>query len=76
MLASSDFAANQPRFLEHHEVFGNGIQRNREGAREFPDRSRPAPQAVENGAPGGVGEGREDAVQLGRAQTFNHGVEC
>jgi hypothetical protein len=40
VFASNDLAPKQSRALKHHQVFGNGIKRNRERPGDFRDRGR------------------------------------
>src|SRR5208337_2841370 len=57
-------AHDQSRAFEHLQVFGNGRQADVERISQFRHGSPAGHQAREDGAPGGIGKGREGGAEL------------
>jgi len=74
VLSAVDFAAHQTGALEHHQMLGNGVEGDRKGSAEFGDRGGLARKPLKDGAARGIGDGREDEVEMA-VRTFNHTVE-
>lgn len=72
MLASVNFAVKQSGPLEDHDVLGNRVERNRERLGNLIDGGGMVGERLQDGAPGGIGERRENLVKL---FIFNHSVE-
>jgi hypothetical protein len=73
MLAADDLPADQPRALEHPEVFGNRGQGHRKRLGQPRDRGFAAPEARQDGPPRRVGQGGEGLVE-GVRRIVNHPV--
>lgn len=74
MFAPHDLAPDQSSALQNHQVFGNGIEGNGEGSGDLRDGGRLVGDRSQNGPSDGIGNGRENKVQL-RLVIFNHMVE-
>jgi len=55
---------DEPARLEDGDVLEDGRQRHRERLRQLAHRHRPAAEPLDDRAPGRVGEGLEDEIQL------------
>ena len=75
VLASFDLAPDQPCALQDHEVLGDRIQRDGEGAGDLIDGGRTLREPPQNSAPRRVCKRREDAIQFGGLRMFNQPVE-
>ena len=64
---------HKPRVLERLDVLGRGGQRHFERLGQLPHRVLLYGEPAEHGAPGGIAQGAEDAVEL--LVSFNHVVE-
>jgi len=73
MNAAVDFAPQQAGGFKHPEMFGDRRERDGKRLREFADRRFAACQAGQYGAPCGVRQGPEGAVERG-AGIVNHMV--
>ena len=73
MHAAMDFALKEPGGFKHAEVLGDGGERDAERFGQFGDHGFAAREAREDGAAGGIGEGREGGVEHG-AGIVNHMV--
>ena len=62
--------AHETGLREDIEMLREGRQRHPERRGEFERRARPARQALHHGAPRGIGERAEDAIE--RRTTFRH----
>ena len=74
MFASYDLALHQASPLQDENVFRDSVQRDIKRRRDFGHRGRLACEASQDGAPGRIGNCRENPVQA-LAATFNHLVE-
>ena len=57
------FGVDEAAGLEHLKVLDDSGERHRQRSGELTDRGRTAAQAVDEGAPGGIGERLEDAIE-------------
>jgi hypothetical protein len=74
VLASDDFAANESGALEHHQVLGDGIERNRKRPRDRGHRGRAALEISQDRAARAIRHGPKNGIE--RSGTiFNHSVE-
>jgi len=73
VLTTYHLAADEACPFKHHEMFRDSVQRHRERPRNFGDGGRLPRHPSQNGTPGGVGDRREDGVQV--SLIFNHPVE-
>ena len=66
MRAAAHLATDQPGVLQRLDVLRGGRERDREGLRELAHRPFAAREFAEHPPTGGIAEGVEDGVQLGR----------
>ncbi|GEP00399.1 hypothetical protein MHA02_27860 [Methylobacterium haplocladii] len=66
MRAALDAAPDQTGLFEDLHVFGGGRERHRERMGEFTHTTLTAKQGMDHGAPGRIGEGMEQSVEVGR----------
>ena len=71
MIAADDGAAQQPGAFEHADVLGDRVQRDREVAGDLGDARVGIRESREDGAPRGIAQRVEDAVEL-RGLIFTH----
>lgn len=64
--AAGLFGVDEAGFFEHFQVLGDGGKRDSERGGEAGDGLRAVAKAFDDGAPGGVAEGVEDAVDVNR----------
>ena len=81
--ASDLLGADEAAGLEDLKVLDDSGEGHRQGSRQVADGGRPAAQAIDQVAPGWVGEGLEDAVEGGRRSRhtqvvaiLKHLLEC
>lgn len=75
VLATATGAANEPRSLEHPDMFAEPRERHRKSSGDVGDASRPARQALRDRAASRVGQCRQHGVKFETLGILNHSVQ-
>ena len=64
MFATDDLALNQSSTLKDHQMFRNGVERNREGSSDFRDGSRLVRDPFQNRPADGIGHSTKGQAEM------------